>query len=43
MSMKGYEQKVPEKVREENQAKLAAYEAELEANKKSMADLASLM
>lgn len=40
MTMKGYEQKVPENVRQENIAKMQGYETEVSECKKSIEDLA---
>ena len=42
MTMKGYEQKVPETVRQENIAKLQGYETEISECKKSIDDLGKL-
>ena len=42
MTMKGYEQKVPESVRQENIAKLQGYETEITECKKSIDDLGKL-
>lgn len=41
--MKGYENKVPEAVRKENDEKLSAYESEIQANNKGMEDLAKFI
>jgi hypothetical protein len=43
VSMKGYEQKVPETVRAENDEKLKAYDIEVSENEKSIQDLAKLI
>ena len=43
MTMKGYEQKVPENVRQENIAKMQAYETEVTECKKSIDDLAKFI
>ncbi len=43
VSMKGYEQKVPENVRVENDDKLKTYDNEVSENEKSIQDLAKLI
>jgi len=39
INMKGYADKVPEKVRKENDDKLEGYKTEFQANEKSIQDL----
>jgi valyl-tRNA synthetase len=43
ITMKGYEEKVPEAVRIENQEKLTAYQTEITQNNEGLAELQKLM
>jgi len=43
MNVPGYEQKVPEAVRNENQDKFNGYQREFEENEKSQSDLAQFL